>query len=161
MTTSLGWISPPDYGNTGRAFPRIHIGATNSRRFAGVGVEASLGANATITLISQRIPNPLPTGTLKLVIGAMANATSGSAKVNPTWASLAAAENPDTITLTAEGTTTITWAAGDADDWKETEIILDADTPVVDERIVMTMVFETASWTLAALSNWYFELIWE
>jgi len=149
---------PNTAGNT---FPRFHSGGTNSRRIEGLGVLASIGSDSVWHLVFAMPPSALPSGTCKLRLLALANATSGSAKVNPKWASVAAGENPDTATLNAEGTSTLTWAAGDNDDFKELKITLDADTPVAGELIVMDLTFETASWTLAVDSSWLPSVIWE
>lgn len=147
---------------SGKVFPTIQVGDTNGRMDAGMGVIASLDADATWDLRFQ-MPPSLPTGTLKLVLIAIADATSGNAKVNPKWAAISrAGGNPDTVSLTAETVSTITWAAGDDDDYKETEITLDAATaPTADQVLVMDLVFETASWTLAAVSTWIAFLVWE
>lgn len=106
-------------------------------------------------------PTSLPTGTCKLNLLALANATSGNAKVNPKWASVAAEEDPSGATLNAETTSTLTWAAGDNDQYKSLKITLDADTPVAGETIVLDLVFETASWTLAQVSTWQVCILWE
>lgn len=143
-----------------RVFPNVHQGGTNSRREEGMGVQASVGANATWALRFE-MPQELPTGTAKLRLLALAAATSGAAKVNPTWASVAVEESPDTVTLNAEGTQTVTWGTGDTDQYKELLVTLDADTVVADEIIAMNLVFETSSWTLAVVSTWQASIIWE
>lgn len=147
-------------GASGRLFHNFHQGGTNGRSDEGVGVEASLSADSTLELRFQ-MPPSLPSGTAKLLMRALANATSGDAKVNPKWVSVADAENPDTATLNAEGTQTLTWASGEADDYKEAKVTLDADTTVAGEIVVMHVVFETTSWDLAAVSTWQFSIIWE
>lgn len=145
---------------SGRVFPNFHVGAgSNSKHDEGLGVEASVGADSTWRLRFQ-MPPALPTGTCQLRCLALANATSGSAKINPKWASVAAAEDPSSATLNAEGTQTLTWAAGDNDKYKELTVTLDADTPVGGETIVMDLVFETASWTLAQVSTWIVCVRW-
>src|SRR3972149_10836650 len=99
----------------GRVFPNIHVGAgANSKHEEGFGVEASVGADSIWRLRFQ-MPPTLPSGTAKLKLRALANAISGAAKVNPKWASVAVEEDPSSATLNAEGTGTITWAAGDND----------------------------------------------
>lgn len=152
--------SYPD--DNGRIYPNPHIGGTNSRVDFGMGVEASLGADS-IWYLRFQMPESLPSGTGKLVLLALANATSGNAKVNPKWVSLdaGAGENPDTATYNAETTTTVTWSTGDADDYKETKITLDADTIVAGEVIAMDMTFETTNWDLAQVSTWIAYIIWE
>lgn len=144
-----------------RVFPNFHVGAgANSKHDEGLGVEASLGADATWRLRFQ-MPPVLPTGTGKLRLLALANATSGAAKVNPKWASVAVEEDPSGATLNAEGTTTVTWSTGDNDQYKEAKINLDADTLVAGEIVVLDLVFETTSWTLAQVSTWLVSVIWE
>ena len=140
-----------------RVFPNFGGSGSDSE---GLGVEASVGANATWKL-RFLMPPTLPTGTAKLLLHAMAAATSGAAKVNPTWASVAAEQDPDGFSLNAEGTGTITWGAGDTDQIKELKVTLDADTVVAGEWVVMDLVFETTSWTLAVVSTWFASIIWE
>lgn len=143
------------------AFPTIYTGGgSGSKTTVAMGVAASIGADTTWRL-KFVLPGTLPSGTCKLVLWAMANATSGNAKVNPKWGSCAVEEDPSSTTLSAEGTSTQTWGAGDTDQIKQLKITLDADTPVAGEMIVMDLVFETSSWTLAALSAWLAFVIFE
>jgi hypothetical protein len=91
----------------------------------------------------------------------LANATTGVVRVNPKWASVAVEEDPSSATLNAEGATSITWGAGDNDQYKETKINLDADTLIADEMVVMDLTFEDASTTLAVTSTHIVSVIWE
>ena len=146
---------------TGRVFPNIHTGAgANSKHEEGLGVEASVGADSIWRLRFRMPPTTLPTGTCKLDLWALANATTGNAKVNAKWASVAVEEDPSSATLQAEGTSTLTWAAGDNDQYKNLQITLDADTPVAGETLVLDLTMETASWTLAVVSTWQASVIW-
>lgn len=146
----------------GRVFPSFHVGAgATSKQDEGLGVEASLGADAIWRLRFPMPPTALPTGTCKLWLLALANATSGVAKVNPKWLMVAAEESPSGATLIAETVQTVTWAAGDNDQYKELKVTLDADTPAPGEILVMDLTFETASWTLAQVSTWLAFVIWE
>ncbi len=163
------WVTPSGGGSpycirptscvpvtTDRVFANVHVGAgSNSKHTEGFGVQASVGADSTWRF---RFPMPkvLPSGTCKLKGFAIANATSGAAKFNPKWASVADQEAPDTATLNAEGVQTITWAGGDADTFQFFVVMLDADTPVGNEIIVMDVVFETSGFTLAQISTWDF-----
>lgn len=145
----------------GRVFPNFHVGAgSNSKQDEGLGVEASVGADATWRL-RFLMPPSLPTGTGKLRLLALANATAGNAKVNPKWASVAPEEDPSSATLQAEGTQTVSWSTGDNDQYKELKVTLDADTLVASEVVVMDLVFETSSWTLAQVSTWIPSIIFE
>lgn len=142
-------------------FPNLHICAgAGFKHVRGWGVAASIGADAILRLVFQ-VPPTLPTGSPKLSLLALANATSNSAKVNPKWASCAFEEDPSGLTLQAEGTQTLTWAAGDNDQLKQLKVDLDADTVVAGEFIVMDLTFETSSWTLAVVSTWKPSVIWE
>jgi hypothetical protein len=138
----------------GNVFPNFHVGAgANSKHDEGLGVAASIAADSTWRLRFQ-MPSELPTGTGQLRLLALANATTGNAKVNPKWASVAAEEDPSSATLNAETTQTVTWGASDNDQYKELTVTLDADTLVGGEVVVMDLVFETSSWTLAQVSTW-------
>lgn len=145
-----------------RAFSGFHETPTNTFHIEGLQVEASVGADTYFHLV-YKIPPALPTGTAKVSIEGIANATTGAGKVNFKWKSVAVEESLDLAEgdVNAEGTTTITWAAGDANVIKQSKVALDADTVVADEFIVAIVVFETTGWTLAQVSTWNFPLIWE
>ena len=146
----------------GNVFPSFHVGAgANSKQDFGLGVAASIAADSTWRLRFLMPQSTLPTGMCKLRLLALANATTGNAKVNPKWVSVAAGADPSSATLVAEGTSSLTWAAGNNDDYMELKITLDADIPVAGEMIVMDLVFETTLWTLAQVSTWLASVIWE
>lgn len=144
-----------------RVFWNVHIGAgSNSKHESGMGVQASVGADS-IWRMRFRFPQVLPSGTCKLRLMCLANATTGNAKINPKWASVAAEEAPDVATLNAEGTSTLSWSTGDNDQYKELLVTLDADTPVAGETCVMDLTFETTSWTLAQVMTFSAEIVWQ
>lgn len=144
-----------------RVFPNIHVGAgSNSKQDEGLGVEASVGGDC-IWRLRFTMPPTLPSGTCKLDLWALANATTGNAKIAPKWASVAVEEDPSSATLNSEGTQTLSWGSGDNDQYKRLTVVLDADTPVAGEVIVMDLTFETSSWTLAAISTWQPRIIFE
>lgn len=143
---------------SGDVYPNVH--ADSSKYREGMGVAASLGSDRTWHLEFE-MPPVLPTGTSKLLLIAVADAASGSAKVNPKWASVADGEISFGATRNAEGTATLTWGGGDNHKDKRTKITLDADTVVAGETIVMDLVFETSGWTLAAVSTWKAVIVWE
>ncbi len=146
---------------TDRVFPNFHVGkGANSKEDEGMGVEASVGGNAIWRLRFQ-MPPTLPTGTGKLRLLALADATTGNAKVHVKWVSVAVEEDPSAATLNDETVQTLTWAANDDDEYKELKTTLDADTLVASEIVVMDLTFETASWTLAVISTWIPVIIWE
>ena len=145
---------------SGSVFPYTYVGAGANKHEQGLGVAASIAANS-IWRLRFAMPPTLPTGTGKLRLLALANATSGAAKINAKWASVAAEESPSAATLSAEGTGTITWASGDADQYKELKITLDAVPLVASEIIAMDLTFEATGWTLAQISVWQSMIIWE
>src|SRR5262245_17872049 len=124
----------------GYTFPNVHVGAGgaggNIKHTEGLGVAASIPGVVTWRL-NFLLPPVLPSGTCKLRLLALADATSGAAKVNPAWGICAVEENPSTTPATSEGTGTITWAAGDNDQFKELKVVLDAYTVAADRVIVM------------------------
>lgn len=145
----------------GRVFPNTHIAAAaNSKHERGMGVEASVGADS-IWRLRFECPGTLPSGTGKIRLRALAAATTGNAKVNVKWRSVAMEEDPAGSAPTAEGVSTLTWAAGDSDVYKELKVTLDADTLVGGEIVVVDLTFETALWTLAVVSTWTAAIIWE
>lgn len=141
---------------SGNCFPNFHA-ATNAHS-EGLGYAASIGADSTWRLWFQ-MPPTLPTGTMKLLLRCIANASTGNAKLNPKWKSFAAAETISSPTLNAEGVATITFTA--VDQFVETKIILDADTPVAGEEVILDLVGETSGWTLAQVMTAVASIIWE
>src|SRR5690242_5599855 len=111
--------------SAGRLFPNFYNGAGGNAapHDEGLGVKASLDADATWEL---RFPMPpqIPTGTLKLRLLALANATSGNAKVTVQDGRCPAGSTPSAVTLTSETQVTITWAAGNNDDYLEAKVTL-------------------------------------
>ena len=144
-------------------FPNIHVGAgANSKHDEGLGLAnaTEVAADATWRLRFQ-MPPTLPTGTGKLRILSLAGAETGVVKPNAKWVSVAVEEDPSAATPIAEGVGTITWSTADDDQYKETKVTLDADTLVASEEVVMDLVFEDASMTLAVVSTHIVSIIWE
>lgn len=158
---------------TDRVFPNVHVSAgATSKHTEGLGVEASLGADSIWRLRFQ-CPPTLPSGTGKLALWLLANATSGVARINPKWASGAAGEDlaglslqaetvtPDGVTGAAGSGDTVTWGAGDNDQLILVKWTLNGDTLVGGEVVCMDLTFETSSWTLAQILTVIPFLIWE
>lgn len=151
----------------GRLFPSIHAGAGGNvaSHDEGFGVMASLSADATLELRFP-IPPTVPSGTLKLRMLALANATSGAAKVTVKDAaatpagSPSSSGNPSAVSLTSETQTTVTWAASENDRYKEAKVTLTA-SPAANDQLVVAILFSTTGWTLAQVSTWMFSIIWE
>ena len=151
----------------GRLGPNYHAGAGGNAasHLEGWGVIASLDANATLELAFP-IPPTLPTGTLKLVVLAIANSTSNAAKLTVSDGAATPATspgssgNPSAITLTAESQTTITWAASENDRLKQAKVTL-TTAPVGNDLLIVAVQFNTSGWTLAVVGTFLFYLIWE
>lgn len=144
-------------------FPNFHAGAgAGSKYDEGLGLAdaTTLTADATWSL-RFHVPPAVPTGTMKLRILSLANASTGNVVVDPQWASIAGNEDPSATALNAEGDTTITFTA--VDDYKETKITLDADAGGVaaNDIIVMNLVFKNTGTTVAAVSTHVCSIIWE
>jgi len=143
---------------SGETFPSVH--SANSRYEEGLGLAASISVDR-VWHVRFALPPKLPSGTGKLVIVSLASAVSGTVVVEPQWASVNPnGENAFIAALNLEGNTTITWLAGDADTYKETKIILDADTLLAGEIVVMSLKFAATS-TLAVTSTHQAMIIWE
>lgn len=147
-------------GASGNLYPNFYIPATNTNSagaLEGIGVVASLGADAP-AILQFNLPESIPTGTAKLRILAMANATTGTAKLTVSDGQTAAGSNIGATTLTAETQLSQTWAT--ADILVENKITL-TTAPTANDILTIKAVFNTASWTLAAASTWQFSLVWE
>lgn len=147
---------------SGFVFPNIHVGAGSGSKYdEGLGlIDATTLTTDAVWALRFYFPmGTLPTGTCKLRILSLANASTGDVVVNPSWASCAPSEDPSVITLNAEGNTTISITA--VDDYKETKITLDADTPVAGEVLVMNLTFVNTGTTLAVVSTHQVSIIFE
>jgi hypothetical protein len=143
-------------GTAGRAFGGVYAAAasTGVQYQSGILIKASIASDTTAQLLWEMPWGALPTGTPTLILWARANATANSAKVNPKIVMAGSGDNPAALAHTAEGVQTLTWAAGDADEFKKLELTLDAVTIEHSKWLSMLLVFETASWTLAVNSLW-------
>lgn len=148
-------------GASGNLFPNFYAGAgaNAAPHDEGIGVVASLAADATAEL-RFHIPPSVPTGTAKLRLLALANATSGAAKFTVSDGQVAAGASPSGATLTAETQSTVTWAAGNNDQYLETKVTL-TTSPTANDVLVVAVKFQTTGWTLAVASTWILSLIWE
>ena len=147
-------------GASGNLFPNFYIPATNTNTagaLEGIGVVASLGSDAPAVL-QFNLPESIPTGALKLRCLAMANATSGVAKLTVSDGQTAAGSNIGATTLTAETQLSQTWAT--ADIIVENKITL-TTSPSANDILTILANFNTSGWTLAAVSTWQFSLVWE
>jgi len=142
------------FDTSGRIYQAPVTGGTNSRRIMPEwAIEASLGGNANVWKIFYC---PVaPTATLKLNVFSIANATTGNARLNVSWAAGAVGTNFDTVSLSSETVQSISWTTGNDYDVLSTKITLDATTaPTAGQLLFVQFGYETASWTLAQVSYW-------
>lgn len=143
-----------------RVFRNVHIGAgSGSKHDEGLGVEASLGADAIWRL---RFPTPhdsLPSGVPTLRLRAKAAATANTAIVEVKWASVPVESDDSSATLHTEGTSSLTWSAGDSDVFKELLIPLDASTLVAGHELAVDLTFISSGWTQNVVTTWFPALI--
>lgn len=147
----------------GKVYPEVFRTDTNSFWIEGMGVMASLDADAELHYIFH-VPTPLPSGTAKLEVLAMtSDVASGDAKFNPKWKSIAVGEDFDlaAASLYAEGTQTFTWLTNEGHLFKRSKVTLDADTVTADEFIALRLVLETTNWSLDTRSLWLASVVWE
>lgn len=147
-------------GASGNLYPSFYVPATNTNNagaIEGVGVVASLGADSAAVL-QFNLPESIPTGTLKLRCLAWANATSGVAKLTVSDGQTAVGSNIGATTLTAETQVSQTWSSADV--IVENKVTL-TTSPTANEILTVLATFNTSGWTLAAVSNWQFSLVWE
>jgi hypothetical protein len=147
-------------GASGNLSSTFYIPATNTNgagALEGIGVAASLGADAPAVL-QFNMPPTIPTGTLKLRCLAVANATSGAAKLTIKDKNVAAGSSLGTSTLNTETQVSQTWTT--ADILVENKVAL-TSTPSGNDILTVLATFNTSSWTLAAISVWQLSIIWE
>lgn len=148
--------------SSGRAFPNFYAGAGGNAapHDEGLGVAASLATTDVTWELRFPMPPSIPTGTFKLRLLALANATSGVAKVTVKDGRCPAGSSPSAAALTSETQVTVTWAAGNNDQYLETKIAL-TTVPQANDMIVVALVFNATGWTLAQTSTWLASIIWE
>ena len=153
--------SPPVFVTSGKVGAGVHVGAasTGVRSTRGIQVIGSLDANADVELTFD-MPPVLPTGTGKLrLVGRTAG--TGVVKIDVDWVSVAIGENPSSMALLSEGTSTLTVAGGDSDEFLQIKVPLDADILVAAEIVAMRLRFLAALWTLNQPFTVMPSIIWE
>lgn len=144
-------------------YPLVYVGGGgNSKEEAGLGLTDATTMDAdAIWRLRFMMPPTLPSGTAKCRTLSLANAATGVLKPHIKWVSVAVGEDASSASLNNEGVGTITWSTGDEDKYLETLVTLDADTIVANEMVVMDLVFEDTSMTLAVESCHHVMMIWE
>jgi hypothetical protein len=150
-------------GASGNLSSTVYVPATNTNTagaLEGIGVIASLAADAP-AVMQFNMPETIPTGTLKLRILAMANATTGVANLDIADGATSAGSNIGATTLTTEAgspTVAITWAT--ADILVEKKVTL-TTVPTANQILTVMPTYRTSGYTLAAVSVWQYSLVWE
>jgi hypothetical protein len=163
MAVRLGPISAFP-ATQGKVYPDVFKTASNDFWIEGLGVMASLDADAELHYIWHTPKGGLPEGTCKLEVIMVSFDADGDAAFNPKWKSIAFDETMDLAagSLNAEGESTISWTFGvNANQMRRATINLDADTIVSDEFIQMRLALVSANWTLNQRSIVLPSIIWE
>ena len=159
-----GPISPTSIFHTdtaGRTFMGFYAGGGGNiaAQDFGIQVKASLDADSVVQL-RFTMPPAIPTGTLKLLLRALANATTGAAKFQVSDGTAGSGTSPSAVSLTAETASTITWASGGADKYNDTKVTLSA-APGANDDLVVALKFQTSGWTLAQIMTALVTVLWE
>jgi hypothetical protein len=153
-------------GANGNLSPTFYYPATNTVAnqgvIEGIGVVASLGAIASAQL-QFNMPEAIPTGTLKLRLLAMANATSGIAYWQIQDGATSAGNSIGTASLNTESNQSTTWTTADV--LVETKQNLTV-SPSTNQIVTVIINFAQQSgslqaFTLAQQSVWQASLVWE
>lgn len=163
MASRLGPISSFP-ATSGKVYPDILKTISNDFWIEGLGVMASLDADAELHYIWHVPKGVLPTGNCKLEVIMFSFDGDGNAAFNPKWKSVSFDETMDLAagSLNAEGENTISWTYGvNAHQMRRATINLDADTVVADEFIQMRLALVSANWTLNTRSIMLPSIIWE
>ena len=142
-------------------FENVHttLDVTQDAHDIGLGVYESITTDG-IWRLRFGLPPVFPSGTPNLRLKALANATSGSAQINPQYRSVAIGEALHGTALNAVGTSALAWGAGDANVLQVLLFALTVDPLVESETLAMDLVFESSGWTLAEVSTWFPTVIW-
>jgi len=144
-------------GNLSPTFYSSSTGTASQSVIEGIGVIASLAAEAAIPL-QFNLPEAIPSGTLKARILAWSNASSGTAVLTLSDGQTAVGSNIGSTVLTAETQYSTAWTA--VDNIVETKITL-STTPTANNILTVLATFNHTSWTLAQTSVWQISLVWE
>jgi hypothetical protein len=147
-------------GASGLAYPNFYVPATNTNgagAIEGAGVIASLTSDAPVVL-QFNMPESIPSGTLKLRCLAMANATSGVAKLTIKDGATSVGSSIGVTSLSTETQVSQTWASADV--LVENKVTL-TTSPTANQILTVLATFNTTGWTLASASTWQFSAVWE
>lgn len=157
-------------GASGNLSSTFYIPATNTvtnqGALGGIGVVLSLASIAS-AILQFNLPESLPTGTAKLRLLAMANATSGAAP----WVT----QDGVTSAGSSVGTTTLNIGSSQSVTWSTADILVETKQNIVSSLTanqILTVIINfaaqntagsvaSASWTLAQNSVWQPSIVWE
>lgn len=146
-------------GASGNLFPNFYSGAGGNAAPVdeGIGVVASLAANA-VAQLRFAMPPAIPSGTLKLMVRMLANATTGTVKFTVSDKSCGSGVSPSALTLTAETQSTANITA--ADQYTDVKVPL-TTVPNPNDDLVVALTFDSTGWTLAQVLTCLVWVLWE
>lgn len=158
-----GPISPyPVYlGTTGNLFPTFFAGSGGnaSSHRAGIGVLSNLASNCTAEMTFP-MPPTIPSGTLKLMVRALAAASTGVAKLTVSDGVAGNGVDPSAIALTSETQATFTWTTGSSGKFIDNKITLQS-TPSGNDCLIVAATFNNTGWSLNVEPTFLFWVLWE
>lgn len=153
-------------GASGRLFPNFDAGSgvNISSHEEGIGVMASVSASASTAELRYLIPPSLPTGTMKLLLTGLANATTGGGVITVWAAAVNAGSSASNATLTSQACVLANWTSANV---YVTNKVTFAVAPLANQYLNVALSFQSGGgpnnelWTLAQVSTWQPALIWE
>jgi hypothetical protein len=151
-------------GNLYSAFYNPNTAGNNAGQLEGIGVIASLGVQAAAVL-QFNMPESIPTGSLKLRLLAMANASSGIAYWKTKDCVTSAGASIAAQSLLSEADQSLNWASSGPDLLFENKQNLSA-APAANQILTVLITFalqgsSTTAFTLAQASIWQPSIVWE
>jgi hypothetical protein len=145
----------------GTLFPNFYSGAGGNSAPVeeGIGVIASL-VSQTAAYLRFPMPPAIPSGTMKLLIRCLANASTGTVKITPADGTCGSGSSPSAVSLTTDAQASLTWGAGDADKYKDAKIAL-SSVPSPNDSLVVQLAFNNTGWTLAVILTLRVWVLWE
>ena len=158
-------------GTSGEIFPNVHVGGGGNTAPQEEGLGVANGTDLTadrVWSLRFQMPTTLPTGTATFRLFALADLAAGDLSVDPAWVSVAMDEDPSAATPVAEGpdpdsrtggngsdvdNSTFGWDTGDEDKYIEARWIMNADTVVGGEIIVMELRIDEGDTDIADVAT--------
>jgi hypothetical protein len=126
----------------------------------GIGVVGSLAAQSN-AILQFNMPEVIPSGTMKLRLLAMTNATTGTAFWTTQDGATSAGSSIQATALSTEAAQSINFATlGVQDLMNENKQTL-TTTPTANQILTVIIEFATTTFTVASTTVWQASIVWE